>query len=301
MNIGFSPRQIYSKWREWRNERGRNRQLKSYILNGRKPWSEGYILFKENFLKQSINDKSLLEIFRNGLSLPKHYGEFLDERVVEYPWFISRIKAEPCRLLDAGSVLNFDYILKHSALNKKDITIVNLEPEITCYWLNRVSYLFGDIRNLPLRDNWFDEVVSISTIEHIGLDNTIIYSKNMEFKEKKNLDFLKAVSELKRVTKKGGKVYITVPYGKFTDFGWYQQFDIKMIDLMIDTFAPEKLVETYYCYESGCWQISDKQYCQKFEGFNIHDTKYFNPNSTKDYAPDYAACSRAIAALELWK
>jgi hypothetical protein len=74
-----------------------------------------------------------------------------------------------------------------------------------------------------------------------------------------------------------------------------------MIDRMNDTFAPDKVVETYYCYESGGWSVSDKQYCQKFEGFNIHDTKYFNPNSTKDHDPDYAACSRAIAALELWK
>lgn len=74
-----------------------------------------------------------------------------------------------------------------------------------------------------------------------------------------------------------------------------------MISLMIDTFSPNKLVETYYCYESSGWLVSDKHYCQKFEGFNIHDTKYFNSNSTKDYDPDYAACSRAIAALEIWK
>ncbi|NEQ23017.1 MAG: class I SAM-dependent methyltransferase, partial [Microcoleus sp. SIO2G3] len=215
-------------------------------------------------------------------------------------WFISQVTQGNGRLLDAGSILNFDYILQHPKLKEKDIVIVTLEPEANCYWQDRISYLFTDLRELPLKDDWFDEVVSLSTLEHIGMDNAI-YSLNPEWREKKTFDFLKAVSELKRVTKPGGKVYITVPYGKYTDFGWYQQFNAEMIDRMIDTFAPDKVIETYYCYESGGWSVSDKQYCQKFEGFNIHDTKYFNPNSTKDYDPDYAACSRAIAALELWK
>jgi len=300
MNFRQSLKQMYSKYRGWRNELSRNKQLNTYIINGRKPWSEGYVLFKENFIKQAIDDPSVLQRFSEGLQLPEKYGEFLDERVVEYPWFLSKVTQQHSRLLDAGSILNFDYILQHSKLKEKDITITTLEPEGNCYWQKRVSYLFGDIRNLPFKDNCFDEVVSISTIEHIGMDNSM-YSSNEAFRENNRFEFLKAVSEIKRVTKPGGKVYITVPYGKYTDFGWYQQFDVEMIDMMIDAFAPGRLMETYYCYESGGWLIGDKQYCQKFEGFNIHETKYFNPNSKKDYEPDYAACSRAIAALELWK
>jgi SAM-dependent methyltransferase len=300
MKIIPSLRQSYSRLREWRNEQNRTKQINSYITNGRKPWSEGYLLFKEDFLRQSINDTPILDRFRDNLPLPKQYGEFLDERMVEYPWFISRVSQGNVKLLDAGSILNFGYILQHPKLKEKDITIVTLEPEVNCYWQDRISYLFADLRNLPLKDDWFDEVVSLSTLEHIGLDNSI-YSLNPEWREKKTFDFLKAVSELKRVTKPGGKAYITVPYGKYTDFGWYQQFNAEMIERMIDTFDPDKVIETYYCYELGGWSVSDKQYCQKFEGFNIHDTKYFNPNSTKDYDPDYAACSRAIAALELWK
>ncbi len=300
MKVVHSLRQSYSQLRKWHNEQARTKKIDSFITNGRKPWSEGYLLFKEDFLRQSINDAPLLERFHDNLPLPKQYGEFLDERVVEYPWFISRVSQEKGKLLDAGSILNFGYILQHPNLKEKDITIVTLEPEANCYWQDRISYLFADLRDLPLQDDWFDEVVSLSTLEHIGMDNSI-YSLNPEWREKKTFDFLKAVSELKRVTKPGGKVYITVPYGKYTDFGWYQQFNAEMIDRMIDTFDPGKVIETYYCYELGGWSVSDKQYCQKFEGFNIHDTKYFNPNSTKDYDPDYAACSRAIAALELWK
>jgi SAM-dependent methyltransferase len=293
-------RQFYRKWSEWHNVRSRSLEINSYIRNGRKPWSEGYSLFKENFIQQSLNNDELIERFKVGLPVPLCYGEFLDDRVVEYPWFISRINQEQGRLLDAGSALNFSYILQHPNLIKKEITIVTLEPEASCYWHKRIAYVFCDLRDLPFKDNFFDDVVSISTIEHLGMDNSI-YSSNPAFVEKNNFDFLKAVAELNRVTKLGGKVYITVPYGKYTDFGWYQQFDDEMINLLIETFAPDKFIETYYCYESGGWTVSDKQYCRKFEGFNIHDTKYFNPESTKDYDPDYAAASRAVAALELWK
>lgn len=291
---------IYSKWRTWLYSRERKRQIDLYISNNRKPWTTGYSLFKEDFIIQSLNDNHLIDIFKNSCLLPQYYGEFLDDRVVEYPWFISRITQESGKLLDAGSALNFSYILQHKNLLKKEITIATLEPESYCYWHQRISYVFCDIRDLPFKDNFFDAVVSISTLEHLGMDNSI-YSSNPDFVEKNKFDFLKAIVELKRVTKLGGKVYITIPYGKYTDFGWYQQFDDEMINLLIDKFAPDKLIETYYCYESGGWKASDKQYCQEFEGFNIHDTKYFNPESTKDYDPDYAAASRAVAALELWK
>lgn len=298
--LSTSLKQVYGSLRDWRHKSLKNQQIKTYINNDRKPWSVGYEFYKKDFINTAINDPAILKKFFNNDKLQGRYGEFLDERVVEYPWLLSRIDNHQSKMLDAGSILNYDYILSHDNLNKKDLTIVTLEPEHNCYWQNRISYTFGDLRELDFKDNCFDEVISLSTIEHIGMDNSI-YSDNEAFQEKKNLDFLKAVREFKRVTKPGGKVYISVPYGKYTDFGWYQQFNEAMIDQLIAVFAPSKLVETYYCYEAGGWSISDKEHCQDFAGFNIHETKYFNPNSTKDYDPDYAACSRAIAALELWK
>lgn len=271
-----------------------------YSKNGRKPWSYGYNEYKEKLLRKALSDMAIAEAFKNSLPLPKKYGEFVDERIVEYPWIVSCLDLKENRLLDAGSALNHIYLLEHPSIKEKEITIVTLEPEESCYWKNRISYLFADLRELPFQDDWFDEVVSISTLEHVGMNNEI-YSSNPMWHEKRSDDFLKAVTELKRVTRVGGKVFITVPYGKYTDFGWYQQFDQQLIDELIDCFNPCKVVETYFCYEDGGWKLSDKEYCGKFEGFNIHDTKYMNPSSTKDFDPDFAACSRAIAALELWK
>lgn len=290
----------YTKSRNFSNNFSSQQKINYYICNGRKPWSKGYFAYKYNFIKQVINDNYILKYFLENSPLPKQYGEFLDERVVEYPWFLSRVVRDKSRLLDAGSALNYDFILQHFNISQKEISIVTLEPEKNCYCHNKIGYLYNDLRNLPFRDNWFDEIVSISTIEHIGMDNSL-YTRESKYKEKEKLDYLKVITEFKRITKPGGKVYITVPYGKYTDFGWYQQFNAGMINELIESFAPTKIIETYYCYEFGGWSVGNKKYCEKFDGFNIHDTKYFNPNSTKDYDPDYAACSRAIAALEMWK
>ncbi|MDZ7960404.1 MAG: methyltransferase domain-containing protein [Aulosira sp. DedQUE10] len=293
-------KQAYHKLQNWRNEKSKNYQLQSYINNGRKPWSEGYWLFKENLIREYINDHNILKLFHDFSSLPQHYGESIDERIVEYPWFISRINQGTSKLLDAGSTLNHSYILQHPSIKQKEITISTLEPEENCYWQDKVAYVFSDIRNLPFKDNFFDEVASISTIEHIGMNNSV-YSSNPVFNENNPFDFLQAVSELKRVTRPEGKVYISVPYGKYTNFGWYQQFNADMINKLIAEFAPTKVIESYYCYQDGGWAIADKQHCKDFEGFNPLDTKFFNPKSTQECAPDNAACSRAIAALELWK
>lgn len=300
MHLTTSSKEIYKRLKLWRNNTTKNKQIQTYIKNERKPWTVGYEFYKEDFINKVIHNNSILELFSSSQKLPEKYGEFLDERVVEYPWFLSRVSDQKSKMLDAGSTLNYDYILQHNNLNKKTISIITLEPESNCYWRNKISYVFGDIRDLDFKDNCFDEVVSLSVIEHIGMDNSI-FSSDEAFKEARKLDFTKAVCELKRVTKPGGKVYITVPYGKYTDFGWYQQFNKATIDKLITAFAPSKLLETYYCYESGGWSICDKEYCQDFVGFNMHETKYFNSNSTKDYDPDCAAASRAIAALELWK
>lgn len=280
------------RWPEW--------EVKSYLRNGRKPWSRGYHLFKERWIQRHLNDSNFLNTLRTSGEFPPHYGEFLDERVVEYPWLFSRLEPTPGRLLDAGSILNYGYLLQHEALRGKDITIVTLAPENHCFWQRGISYLFADLRDLPLRDNWFDEIISISTIEHVGMDNTLIYTPDNKYKENCGRHFLRAVRELRRVCKPGGKVYLTVPFGRYTDFHWYQQFDAAMIDELIATFEPARVRESYYSYQEGGWHRSEKAACAHLEGFDIHATRYMNPVSDRDYDPDHAAASRAIAALELW-
>jgi SAM-dependent methyltransferase len=276
-------------------------QIEHYLRNGRRPWSRGYHQYKDAFIRQRLDDADFLARLRRGEQLPPGYGEFLDERVVEYPWLFSRLSAGRGRLLDAGSILNLPHIITQPALAHRQTTIVTLAPEKHCFWQQAVGYVFGDVRELPFRDGWFDDIVCLSTLEHVGKDNTRVgYTADARLNENNAEDFLVAAMDLKRVCKPGGRVLVSVPYGRFTDFGWYQQFDARLIGKLIEAFAPARLEQTYFRYTGGGWNIAEAEECADCEGFDIHATRYKNPQSTKDYDPDFAACSRAVAALELF-
>jgi hypothetical protein len=146
------------------------------------------------------------------------------------------------------------------------------------------------LRDNAFKDGFFDEVVCISTLDHIGLDNTRIgYTHNTAFKEYHTDSYLTAASELARVLKPGGQALITVPYGKAMIFNWMQQFDLSGIQAIESAFQPRQSEITYFLYTQSGWQRSSAEEAAHAEYYNIHDAPGFDP--------DYAAAARAVACL----
>lgn len=193
---------------------------------------------------------------------------------------------------DAGSALNFQYILELSALKSRNVIIYNLLPESVVSRAN-VSYVYGDLRHTVLKSKCFDEIVCISTLEHIGMDNSFLYSKNPRLNEFKPNDYKKAIREFKRLLKPGGRLLITVPYGRHENHGWLQQFDCKMVDAVFDAFEPSSHSIAYYKYFPDGWQIAKAEECT--------DCSYFDIHNKSDYEPDYVAAARAVACIEMVK
>ena len=81
----------------------------------------------------------------------------------------------------------------------------------------------SDIRNLPFNDSTFDYVISIAVIHHLNTEE----------------DRIKAINELLRVTKKGGKVLFTM---------WALEQDNLSKRKMIlgDNYIPFKGITRYY-------------------------------------------------------
>jgi SAM-dependent methyltransferase len=256
--------------------------------SGMKPWTKGYVEYKLHEIARVLQAGD----FQAG-QLPAGYGWRLDERIVEYPWLFSRLPAAPGLLLDAGSTLNFEFLLEHPALQNKRIHICTLAPETECFWRKGVSYLFDDLRRLPYRDNLFDWAVSISTLEHVGMDNTLLYTTDPAKKESQLRAPLRAVSELKRVLKPGGALYASVPFGRAHDHGWLQIFDQKGIDDLIGAFAPDTCVLKYFLYHPEGWRQSTALEAGAATFFDIHHAN--------GYDPDFAASARAVCCLELKK
>jgi len=258
------------------------KNLLSYKLRGGKPWTRGYFEHKWRLIEEILGGKKLLADFKN---------ERVDERLVEYLWLMENLPEGEARLLDAGSALNFEIILNQPKLSTKKITIVNLNPEKNCFARRGVSYLYEDLRNLPFKSDSFDIITCISTLEHIGMDNTKIYTADPKYKENKTGDYLVVATEIKRILKPDGHLFITVPFGKYHKFGFFQQFDRDMIDKLKSLFG-HKCDEVYYKYTDNGWRISDKDECASAE--------YVTADKAR-VSTSGAAAASAVACLKLTK
>jgi SAM-dependent methyltransferase len=246
--------------------------IAGYIQNGRIPWSAGYENYKWKEIKKVIQSDILFKLIKNK-NLPKDYGLSLDERIVEYPWILSKLRSGSGRLLDAGSTFNFEVILDQELVKQKELSIYTFHPEPKSFNERRISYLYGDLRQLPFANQWFDEVVCQSTIEHIDMDNSIYgYDlKGIAEPRKKSYEYMNVISELVRVLKSEGTLLITFPYGKFENHGFFQQFDAEMLSKMnAELQQSGTFTLTFFRYFKDGWKLVSQTECDDSESFNPH-------------------------------
>jgi SAM-dependent methyltransferase len=225
-------------------------------------------------------------------ALPAGYGRWLDERLVEYPWFFSQVPQDAKNLLDAGSTLNHNFILDHAALRDKKITIMTLAPEENSFPERGISYLYGDLRHTPFPDESFDCVACLSVLEHIGLDTTI-YSSTAGQVEHDPEGYRAAVAEFRRVLKPGGSCLITIPFGHRDVRSWVQVLDAAMVARIVADFRPSQFAAQYFRYtENEDWQVSTQAECSGAVYFDLnHDVPW----------PGCPAAAGAVACLHLVK
>jgi SAM-dependent methyltransferase len=256
------------------------------------PFNQAYTDAKHAYIESVINNKESIQKLKDSENLPVGYGHAFDERIVEYPWIIANISSDKAlKLLDIGPVLNYEFCINHLLKldPTKQITIFSLTPEPRCYYDKNISYVLGDARYLPFADNHFDEVTCISTLEHIGMNNTKYGSKDEQFPE----DYLLAINEMKRVLKPNGSLFITVPFGMYQNFGWFQQFDEAMVNKIVTKFNPSDYKIDYLQYIGGSWQKSNAKQAANVKYNTNHpgDLSYYNTNPV---AAGAAACIRLI-------
>ena len=262
-----------------------------YKILKRKPWTRGYGLYKADFIAKTLKNNYLMSIFSNNDKLPEEYGVGIDERCVELPWSVSHLLAGEEKVFDAGSSFNHSFVLNQEIFKEKEVSIMTLAPENDNFLEKRISYFYGDLRKVPIVDNYFDKILCVSTLEHIGFNN-INYSKVEKFREFKKDDYLKTVRELVRVLKIGGSLFVTVPYGKYTDFGWFQQFDQDKLSTMLNIFDKIGVSRVvFYKYLNSGWKLSDRIECSEC----VYVKNDYNIES------DGAVAARAVACIHFVK
>jgi SAM-dependent methyltransferase len=276
-------------------------RLEAYLRSNRRPWRAGYTEFRARHLAGTLADTALMATFRDSRPLPIGYGSRLDARVVEIPWALSRLPATTGALLDAGSSLNHAFAVGYCQRAGWKLHILTLAPESRCFWDEGVSYVYGDLRRTVFGDDAFGAVVCISTIEHVGMDNSFYAGEVAAARGSDEWQFLEAVRELRRILKPGGPLFITFPFGRYENHGWFQQMDDSRVDRLVAAFGPARSAETVFRYLPEGWQLSERAACAECEFFDVRKSRYFDRRSTVDYPPDYPAGERAVLCLELRK
>jgi hypothetical protein len=145
-----------------------------------------------------------------------------DERPIEIPWCLARYAGEP-RLLDVGyAYAEPAYLAGLVGLGASQLTGVDLvEAEVP-----GLRSVRADLRDLPFEDAAFDIAIAISTLEHVGRDNS---QYGLGAEQGDSLDA--ALRELRRVAE---RLLVTVPTGDgellpeqavFTPAEWIERFE----------------------------------------------------------------------------
>jgi SAM-dependent methyltransferase len=225
--------------------------------------------------------------------LPRNYGFAIDERVVEYPWFFSRLRNDEKIILDAGATLNHSAILTLPILKNRQLFIATLHPEEEYNGSVSPTYVYEDLRRTSFSDEQFDVIACLSTLEHIGMDNSYLYVRDSNQRENNKYAFLDAIKEFKRILKKGGRLFLSMPYGRYQHHPWLQVFDGEMVAMIKEEFQPEGVEESYFKYENGHWDFANADACK--------NSRYFDIHKDKTMGGDYLAASQSVVCLVLIK
>ena len=271
---------------QWR----RRTRSARWIRNGRVPGTSGYSAARWGAIERGLSEHP-----------PQGYGYHdagLDERVVELPWALHRLRERWIRgtpILDAGSALNHPPILAHCRHEQlRPISVVTLHYEGHADVSDDVRYEFSDLRRLPYRDEWFSSVVCLSTLEHVGMDNRM-YGDTASASADATPEVKQVLRELRRVTQPGGVLLLSVPFGRRDDRGWFRILDADDLEPFM---------------EAPGWQVDRSRIFRATqEGWRectIADAAsagYNEPRSEKRAgartAPAWVSAAEAIALVEL--
>jgi glycosyltransferase involved in cell wall biosynthesis/SAM-dependent methyltransferase len=287
VDLGVAMRFISSFGMPDADGRAEGLQLAGWPEAPEQPWTPEYVERHREFVTRALDDPSLLIAVKTGRPLPSRYGIGFDERVVEFPWTLTRDLTGV--VLDAGSTLNHPHVLIRARPLVEELHVVTLAPEQQAYPFLDVSYLYADLRELPMQDATYDRVVSISTLEHVGMDNEQ-YGDHTPRATDSRAGLADAIGELRRVLKPGGKLFVTVPYGRPADLGWQRIFDADGVAEIAAAFGAAPTRQECFRYEADGWRRSSAQ--------EAADAIYRDHFSDPTPDPDRAVAARAIMCLE---
>lgn len=205
-SLGFKNNNTLNTLKQFANYFGQLRQLEKHERSKGSPaidYLRFYPILGETGSSQKVNS----HYFHQPLWLYRHL-----------------LVTQPERHIDIGSQTNMlGYISHHVPLQYVDIR----NPELKN--VPGYSYVNGSIVDLPYEDDSVTSLSSLHVLEHIGLGR---YGDPLDMN-----GHIKAIKEITRVIRSGGKLYISVPCGRERlEFNAHRIFNPKTIIRLFDEF-----------------------------------------------------------------
>jgi SAM-dependent methyltransferase len=166
----------------------------------------------------------------------------VSERILENMYVHTRLPPPPARVLDLGCAESTTAIEMASFGYRVDgVDLRSLRLAHPSF-----SMIRADIGHLPFADATFDVAVSLSTIEHVGLDWYAPMANGTSDHT--------VIAEIRRVLRPGGRLILTVPFGRPAMTPVHRVYDQARLDALL---RPLRRVETLYGVRSeDAWTVT---------------------------------------------
>jgi len=136
------------------------------------------------------------------------------DRDVEWAWTLGLLRDEPGDVLDFGA--GHGLLSLGAAFRGHRVVAVDLEPQSFAFTHDRIEYRRGDVNELDIGVDAFDQILNCSTVEHVGL------AGRYGSEDAPDGD-LRAMEKLAAALRRDGTMVLTVPVGRDAVYAPYHR------------------------------------------------------------------------------
>ena len=165
------------------------------------------------------------------------------DRYIEYSFVAQNLPSMPAKVLDVGSCGSY-FPLILAGLGYEVVSVDLREYSIIKHLkFKNFTFRKDDIKQINLPDNFFNTILAVSTIEHIGIGGR--YGEHQDSRGD-----IVALRQIIRMLKPDGIILLTFPFGKYKVIKPFCRiYDSKAVKELVGKLLIEK--EEYYMQDDA--------------------------------------------------